>query len=185
MCVSTAWIWSCAALPAQCLLSMLHTVEDVLSLLGQYSLTALTRRAVASAHTVATHASALLQQTIIPPCSRAQRCELTVHRLPAHNAQRCDAPSWKQADLPWCQHTCPVWQWTGHALSWTRAAHLPVLNAVAGLAPHGGPSATSTWQGWPRGRPLDSLRRHVEAPDPFPGGKGGPGPRGQSGWTGP
>jgi hypothetical protein len=73
MCVSTARIWSCAALPAQYLLSVLRTVEDVLSLLGLYPLTgegaALTRRAVASAHTVAAHASALLQQTIITPCS--------------------------------------------------------------------------------------------------------------------
>jgi hypothetical protein len=34
MCVSIASIWSCAALPAQCLLSVLRTVEDVLSLLG-------------------------------------------------------------------------------------------------------------------------------------------------------
>jgi hypothetical protein len=69
-----------------------HTVKDVLSLLGQYLLTgegvALTRRAVASARTVAVHASALLQQTIITPCSRAWRNELTVHRLPVHSAQR-------------------------------------------------------------------------------------------------
>jgi hypothetical protein len=34
ICVSTARIWSCAALPARCLLSVLRTVEDVLSLLG-------------------------------------------------------------------------------------------------------------------------------------------------------
>jgi hypothetical protein len=34
ICVSTARIWSCAALPAQCLLLVLRTVEDVLSLLG-------------------------------------------------------------------------------------------------------------------------------------------------------
>jgi uncharacterized phage protein gp47/JayE len=54
---------------AQCLLSVLRTVEDVLSLLGQNPLTgvgaALTRRAGASARPVAAHASALLQQTII------------------------------------------------------------------------------------------------------------------------
>jgi hypothetical protein len=41
-----------------------RTVENVLSLLGQYPLTgegaALTRRAVASAHTVAAHTSTLL-----------------------------------------------------------------------------------------------------------------------------
>jgi hypothetical protein len=47
----------------------IRTVEDVLSLLGQYPLTgegaALTRRAIASARPVAAHAPALLQQTII------------------------------------------------------------------------------------------------------------------------
>jgi hypothetical protein len=68
-----------------------HTAEDVLSLLGQYPLTgegaALTRRAVPSARTVAVRALALLQQTIITPCSRTRRSELTVRRLPAHSAQ--------------------------------------------------------------------------------------------------
>jgi hypothetical protein len=68
-----------------------HTVEDVLSLMGRYPLTgeraALTRRAIASARTVAVRASALLQQTIITRCSRARRSELTVCRLPAHSAQ--------------------------------------------------------------------------------------------------
>jgi hypothetical protein len=91
MCVSTARIWSCAALPAQYLLSVLHTVEVVLSLLGQYPLTGkaatLSRRAVASAHTVTVHASALLQQTIITPCSRTRRCELTARLLPVHSPQ--------------------------------------------------------------------------------------------------
>jgi hypothetical protein len=91
MCVSTARIWSCAALPAQCLLSTLRTVEDVLSLLGQDPLTgegaALTRRAVASARTVAVHASALLQQAIITPYPRTWRSELTVRRLPVRSAQ--------------------------------------------------------------------------------------------------
>jgi hypothetical protein len=77
-----------------------------------------------------------------------------------------------------------MWQWTGHALSWARAAHLPVFNAVAWLVSHGGPSAIGTWQGWPHNRLLSGSRRHVAAPDPFLGGKGSPGPRGQSGWTG-
>jgi hypothetical protein len=76
MCVSATWAWSCAALPAQCLLSVLRTVEDVLSLLGYYPLTgegaALTRRAAASMRIVAVHVSTLLQQTIITPCSRAR-----------------------------------------------------------------------------------------------------------------
>jgi hypothetical protein len=57
MCVSTARVWSCDALPAQYLLSVTCTVEDVLSLLGQFLLTGegamLTCCAVASAHTVA------------------------------------------------------------------------------------------------------------------------------------
>jgi hypothetical protein len=55
-------------------------VENVLSLLGQDPLTgegdALTRCAVASARTMAAHASALLQQTIITPYPRARRSEL-------------------------------------------------------------------------------------------------------------
>jgi hypothetical protein len=63
MYVSTARMWSCATLPAQCLLSVLRIVEDVPSLLGVGA--ALTCRVVASARTVAAHASALLQQTII------------------------------------------------------------------------------------------------------------------------
>jgi hypothetical protein len=95
MCVSTARIWSCIALLAQCLLSVLRAVEDVLSLLGQYPLTGegavLTRHAVASVYTVGAHAFALLQQTIITRCSRARCCELTVCRLPAH--MRSDATS--------------------------------------------------------------------------------------------
>jgi hypothetical protein len=94
MCVSIARIRLCAALPAQCLLSTLRTVEDVMSLLGQDPLTgegaALTRCAVASARTVAAHASALLQQTIITPYPcypRARRSELIVRRLPVRSAQ--------------------------------------------------------------------------------------------------
>jgi hypothetical protein len=34
MCVSAARVWSCTALPVQCLLPLLRTVEDMLSLLG-------------------------------------------------------------------------------------------------------------------------------------------------------
>jgi hypothetical protein len=91
MCVSATRVWSCVALPAQWLLPVLHTVEDVLSLLDQYPHigegAALTRRTVASAHTVAAHASALLQQTIVTSCSRVRRCELTARLLPVHSAQ--------------------------------------------------------------------------------------------------
>jgi hypothetical protein len=96
-----------------------------------------------------------------------------------------DTPPWKQAGLPWCQHTCPVCQWAGHTLSWARVAYLPTFNAVVGLASRGGPSATGTWQGRPCGRLLGSLRWHVAASDPLPGGRGVPGPRGQTGWAGP
>jgi hypothetical protein len=56
------------------------TVEDVLPLLGLSPLTGegamLTCRSVTSVHTVAAHASALLQQTIITLCSRARRCDV-------------------------------------------------------------------------------------------------------------
>jgi hypothetical protein len=68
----------CTVSRAQCLLSVACTVEVVLSLLDEFSLTdervVLTCRAVASAHTVAVHAAALLQQIIISICSRARRC---------------------------------------------------------------------------------------------------------------
>jgi hypothetical protein len=91
MCVSTTRVWSYAALPAQCLLSVTCTVEDVLSLLGQFPLTGeramLTRRAVASAHTEAAHAATLLQQIIITLCSCARRCDVTTRRLPARRAR--------------------------------------------------------------------------------------------------
>jgi hypothetical protein len=91
MCVSATWAWPCAALPAQCLLSVSRTVEDVLSLLGQCPLicegATLTYRAVASVLTVAVHASALLQQSIITLCSCTRRCDVTTRRSPARRAQ--------------------------------------------------------------------------------------------------
>jgi hypothetical protein len=63
------------------------TVEAVLPLVGQDPLTdegaALTRRTVASVHTVAAHASAHLQQAII---AHARRRDVTTRRLPAHRA---------------------------------------------------------------------------------------------------
>jgi hypothetical protein len=68
MCVSIARIWPCAALSAQSPLSVLPNSEAVLPLLGENLSgegAALTRRAVASARTVAAHASALLLQAII------------------------------------------------------------------------------------------------------------------------
>jgi hypothetical protein len=89
MCVHTTRV--CAALPAQCLLSVTCTMEDVLSLLGRFPLTdegaMLTRCTVASAHTVAAHAADLLQQIIITLCSCARRCDVTIRRLPAPAAR--------------------------------------------------------------------------------------------------
>jgi hypothetical protein len=77
-----------ASTVAQCLLPVTCTVEDVLSLLGSFPLTGegamLTCRAVASAHTVAAHAAALLQQIIITLCSRARRYDVTTRRPPAY-----------------------------------------------------------------------------------------------------
>jgi hypothetical protein len=63
-------------------------VEAMLPLLGQDPLTdegaALTRCAVASARTVAAHASAHLPQVII---THTRRRDVTTRRLPAHRAQ--------------------------------------------------------------------------------------------------
>jgi hypothetical protein len=53
-----------------------------------------------------------------------------------------------------------VCQWVGHALSWARAAHLPVFNTVVRLASHGRSSATGTWRGWPSCRLLGGTWRH-------------------------
>jgi hypothetical protein len=68
VCVSTTWIWSCAVLQAQRPLSVLLNSGAMLPLLG-VTLTGvgavLTRRAIASARTVAAHASALLLQATI------------------------------------------------------------------------------------------------------------------------
>jgi hypothetical protein len=88
MCISSTSVWSCTVSPAQCLLSVKCTVEVVLSLLGQVPLTGegavLTYRAVTSAHTVAAHVVALLQQIIITLCSHARRCDVTTRRPPSY-----------------------------------------------------------------------------------------------------
>jgi hypothetical protein len=80
-CVSSTRVWLYADSLAQCLLSVTCTVEDVLSLLDQFPPIGegamLTCRAVASVHTVAAHAAALLQQIIITLCSRARRYDGT------------------------------------------------------------------------------------------------------------
>jgi hypothetical protein len=69
-----------------------------------------------------------------------------------------------------------VCQWAGHALFWARAAHLPAFNAVVGLASHGRPSATGTWQGWPSWSLLGDTvplprGREVRDPEASPGGQ--------------
>jgi hypothetical protein len=73
---------------ARCLPSVTCTVEVVLLPLDQFLLTGegvvLTCHAVASAHTVAVHAAALLQQIIITLCSRARRCDVTTRRPPSY-----------------------------------------------------------------------------------------------------
>jgi hypothetical protein len=74
-----------------------------------------------------------------------------------------------------------VCQWAGHAQSWARAAHLPAFDVVVGPASLGRPSAIGTWQGWPSCLHLGGTWQHRT----LPGGKGGPGPRGQSGRTCP
>jgi hypothetical protein len=83
-CVSSTRVWSCAVSLAQCLLIVTCIVEDVLSLLGQFPLTGegamLTCRAVASVHTLAAHAAALLQQIIITLCSCVRHCDVTTRR---------------------------------------------------------------------------------------------------------
>jgi hypothetical protein len=91
MCISTTRVWSCAALPAQCLLSVTCTVEGALSLLGLFPLTGkgamLTHCAISPAYIVAAHTADLLQQIIITLCSCAQRCDVTIRRLPAPAAR--------------------------------------------------------------------------------------------------
>jgi hypothetical protein len=88
MCISSTRVWSCAVSPAQYLLSVTCTMEVVLSLLDQFPLTGegavLTCRAIASAHTIAAHAAALLQQIIITLCSRVRRCDVTTRRPPLY-----------------------------------------------------------------------------------------------------
>jgi hypothetical protein len=80
----------------------------VLPLLGQNLLSgeeaALTRRAVASAHTVAVHASAHLLQVII---THARGAVIGLHAV-FLCVEHSDAPPSDQAGLPWCQPTCPM-----------------------------------------------------------------------------
>jgi hypothetical protein len=58
------------------------TVGSQFPLTGEKAM--LTCRAVASARTVAAHATALLQQIIIILCSRARRCDVTTHHPSAY-----------------------------------------------------------------------------------------------------
>jgi hypothetical protein len=62
--------------------------------------------------------------------------------------------------------------WVDHALTWARTAHLPAFNAVVGLVPREGPSATGTWQG----RPCSCLHGGMWRRRTPSRGKGGSGP---------
>jgi hypothetical protein len=149
----------------------------------------LTRCAVASARTVAAHASALLLQAIITH-ARGTVMGLYAARL---RVEHRDALPSGQAGLPLCQPTCPVCQRQAIPLTWAHPAHLPAFNAVVGLESREGPSATGTWQGQPRPCRRDGTWRHrtpsrgrrVQAPEAGRSGRargglapsrGGPGP---------
>jgi hypothetical protein len=148
----------------------------VLSLLGQNLLSgeevALTRRTVASARTIAVHASARPLQAII---THARGVVTGLHAA-SQRAEHSDAPPSDQAGLPWCQPTCPVCQWQAILLTWARPAYLPTFNAVVGLESREGPSAMGTRQGQPCSYHGGSTWRH-RTPSR---GERGPGPRGRS-----
>jgi hypothetical protein len=173
----------------------------VLPLLGQNLLSgeeaALSHRAIASARTVAAHASAHLVQAII---THACGAVMGLHAA-CLRAEHIDAPPSDQAGIPWCQPTCPVCQWQAILLTWAHLAHLPAFNAVVGLEPREGPSATGTWQGQPRSCRRGGTWRHrtpsqgrgVRAPEAGRSGqalggldrsRGGPRPPWESGSVG-
>jgi hypothetical protein len=102
---------------------VLPNSEAVLPLLGQNLLSgeeaALTRRAVASARTVAVHASAHLLQAIM---THARGAVMRLHAV-TQRAEHSGALPSDQASLRWCQYTCPVCQWQAILLIWARPAH--------------------------------------------------------------
>jgi hypothetical protein len=106
---------------------VLPNSEAMLPLLGQNLLSgkeaALTRRAVASARTVAVHASTRLSQAII---THARGAVTGLHAI-CLRTEHSDTPPSDQAGLPWCQPTCPVCQWQAILLTWAHPAHLPHL----------------------------------------------------------
>jgi hypothetical protein len=122
---------------------------------------ALTRHAVASAHTVVAHASALLLQAIIThACGAvtAVRCLRTVMVI-RRAALETGGLTAMSAYLPRVSVVGPT-----TALNAGRWVEDPQWASCLGHA--AGPA------------PLPPWGRHVVAPDPFPG-KGNPGPRGQ------
>jgi hypothetical protein len=181
MCVSTARIWPCAALPAQRVLSVLPNSEAVLPLLCQNLLSgegaALTRRDVATAHCC----SACLGTPVAGHHhSRARGAVMGLHAA-CLRTEHSDAPPSDQTGLPWCQPTYPMCQWQAILLTWAHPAHLPAFNVIIGLESRGGPSATGTWQGQPRSCRGGGTWQH-RTPSRR---EGGPGPRGRSERSGP
>jgi hypothetical protein len=151
----------------------------VLPLLGLNLLSgeevALSRRAVASARTVAAHPSAHLLQAII---THACGAVMGLHAA-CLRAEHSDTPPSDQAGIPWCQPTCPVCQWQAILLTLAHLAHLPAFNAVVGLEPRscrrGG-----TWRHRTpsRGRGVRALEagRSGQARGGLDRSRGGPGP---------
>jgi hypothetical protein len=139
----------------------------VLPLLGQNLLSGkgavLTHRAVASARTIAVHASARLLQVTI---THARGAVTGLHAI-CLCAEHSDAPPSDQSGLPWCQPTYPVCHWQAILLTWAHPAHLPAFNAVVGLESREGPSTTA------RGRasPTPTTEAARGGTGPLPGGR--------------
>jgi hypothetical protein len=140
---------------------VLPNSEAVLPLLGQNLSgkgATLTRRAGASARTVAAYASAHLLQAIITH-ARARRHDGTVRRLRTvfGDATRRlgNRRAYRDVSLP-----APCVSGRLYFLTWAHPAHLPAFNAVVGLESREGPSAVATWQDQPRTHRRGGTWRH-------------------------
>jgi hypothetical protein len=89
----------------------------------------LTCRVVASARTVAAHASALLQQTII---TNARGAVIGLYAACAQYTVIRRAAV-ETGGLTMVSAHLPVCQWQAILLTWAHPAHLPAFNAVVGL----------------------------------------------------
>jgi hypothetical protein len=139
MCVSTARIWPCAALPAQWLQPVLPNSRS-------------------RAATVGSDPSDRWRSSANPAASSPPRALL--QRTPQRT---CSRQSLLTRAAPWCDYTPSARaqstvtrrlgnkrahrgvSWADHALTWARTAHLPAFNAVVGLTSRRGPSAKGTW----------------------------------------